>query len=233
MASGDFTRPARRDALRLILASMLLPSVSSTPAAQTSVQSPGCALTPDQTEGPYFVDEHLERSDIRADPTTGALTPGVMLQLDLGVAAVDATRCMPLRNAIVDIWQCDAVGRYSDVDASRGSRFLRGYQVTDSNGRVRFTTIYPGAYPGRTVHIHFKVRRHDQRRNEAFTSQFYFDDALTDRIHAAPAYSTAGARRMRNPRDGLYRDGGNRLTLDVVERDGALAANYDIGVRVG
>ena len=233
MARDDFTRPARRDALRLIAASMLLGSASGRLAAQTPLQSPGCVLTPDQTEGPYFVDEHLERSDIRADPATGALTPGVVLRLDLGVVAIDGTRCMPVRNALVDIWQCDAVGRYSDVDANRGARFLRGYQVTDANGRVRFTTVYPGAYPGRTVHIHFKVRTQEARRNEAFTSQFYFDDALTDRVHAEPAYAVAAHRRMRNPRDGLYRDGGNRLTLDVVPRDGALAASYDIGVRVG
>jgi len=232
MTSDDFTRRARRDALRLIAASMLLGSASSRLAAQTPLRSPGCALTPDQTEGPYFVDEHLERSDIRADPATGALTQGVVLQLDLGVVAIDGTRCMPVANALVDIWQCDAVGRYSDVDANRRSRFLRGYQVTDANGRVRFTTIYPGAYPGRTVHIHFKVRRQDPR-HEVFTSQFYFDDALTDRVHAAPAYAAARERRMRNTRDGLYRDGGNRLTLDVVERDDALAASYDIGVRVG
>src|ERR1043165_8904660 len=109
MASHDFTRRARRDALRLIAASMLLGSASSRLAAQTPLRSPGCALTPDQTEGPYFVDEHLERSDIRADPATGALTQGVVLQLDLGVVAIDGTRCMPVANALVDIWQCDAV----------------------------------------------------------------------------------------------------------------------------
>ena len=233
MANHDFTRSTRRDALRLIAGSVLLGSASSRLAAQTPLQLPGCARTPDQTEGPYFVDEHLERSDIRADPATGALMPGIVLRLDLGVAAVDGTRCMPVRNALVDLWHCDALGRYSDVDANRGSRFLRGNQVTDTNGRVRFTTIYPGAYPGRTVHIHFKVRKQDAGRTETFTSQFYFDDALTDRVHAAPAYAARPQRRMRNPRDGLYRDGGNRLTLDVEEKDGALAATYDIGVRIG
>jgi len=225
---------ARRDALRIIAGGLLLGGwPAANPAHAQTGHRAGCVLTPAQTEGPYFVDERLDRSDVREDPATGAPRPGAVLTLDLGVAAVDGARCMPLRGAIVDIWQCDELGNYNDVNNSRGQRFLRGYQATDANGRVRFTTIYPGAYPGRTVHIHFKVRRHDQRRNEAFTSQFYFDDALTDRIHAAPAYSTAGARRMRNPRDSLYRDGGNRLTLDVVERDGALAANYDIGVRVG
>ena len=231
MANEHFGRSTRRDALRMIAGSVLLGG-ASTALAQASLRAPACTLTPDQTEGPYFVDEHLERSDVRANPATGALTPGVVLRLDLGVAAVDGTRCTPVRDALVDIWQCDALGRYSDVDSSRGSRFLRGYQVTDTNGRVRFTTIFPGAYPGRTVHIHFKVRRRDAARNAEFTSQFYFDDGLTDRVHGAPPYVTAGRRRMRNAHDGLYRDGGNRLMLDVEETDGTLAANYDIGVRI-
>ena len=233
MAKDDCTRSTRRDALRLIAGSALLSGAPTALAAPTPAPSPGCVLTPEQTEGPFFVDEHLERADIRSDPGTGALTPGVVLRLDLGVATVDATRCMPLWNAVVDIWQCDALGRYSAVDANGSARFLRGYQVTDANGRVRFTTIYPGAYPGRTVHIHFKVRTLAAGRNAEFTSQFYFDDALTDRVHGAPPYAATGQRRMRNPRDGLYRDGGSRLMLDVDESDGALAATYDIGVRIG
>ena len=151
---------ARRDALRIIAGGLLLGGwPAANPAHAQTGNRAGCVLTPAQTEGPYFVDERLDRSDVREDPATGAARPGAVLTLDLGVAAVDGARCMPLRGAIVDIWQCDALGNYSDVNDSRGQRFLRGYQATDANGRVRFTTIYPGAYPGRAVHIHFKIRR--------------------------------------------------------------------------
>lgn len=225
---------ARRDALRIIAGGLLLGGwPAANPAHAQTGNRAGCVLTPAQTEGPYFVDERLDRSDVREDPATGAARPGAVLTLDLGVAAIDGARCMPLRGAIVDIWQCDALGNYSDVNDSRGRRFLRGYQATDANGRVRFTTIYPGAYPGRAVHIHFKIRAAGAGRNTEFTSQFYFDDALTDRVHAMGVYAGAAQRRTRNARDGLYRGGGSDLTLDVTAKGDAYAATYDIGVRTG
>src|SRR5687767_9142353 len=122
-----------------------------------------CVVSPQQTEGPYFVDERLLRSDVRSDPATGTVKAGAPLDLALSIAQVTAAgACAPLAGALVDIWQCDAMGAYSDArDQSfntTGQKFLRGYQVTDADGRVRFTTIYPGWYPGRAVHIHFKVR---------------------------------------------------------------------------
>jgi protocatechuate 3,4-dioxygenase beta subunit len=234
--TDDDLRPfavRRRDALRILAGAggLLLGGRSTAQGAPSRVPSPGCVLTSAQTEGPYFVDERLNRSDVRADPATGAVRPGAPLTLALRVAAVAGTQCAPLREAIVDIWQCDALGNYSDVDAARGTRFLRGYQVTDAEGRVRFTTIYPGAYPGRAVHIHFKIRAGAPGRAPEFTSQLYFDDALTDRVHAASAYGGgAASRRTRNARDGLYLRGGRDLTLDVAEDGSGYAAAYEIGV---
>jgi protocatechuate 3,4-dioxygenase beta subunit len=203
-------------------------------------QSPGgaaaraCVLTPAQTEGPYFVDEQLNRSDIRTDPVSGTAKPGALLTLDLDVAAVDGGRCAPVAGAIIDIWHCDAAGVYSGADdmrfSTKGAKFLRGNQVTDANGRVRFTTIYPGAYPGRAVHVHFKVRTNVSGRTREFTSQLYFDDALTDRVHARAPYAGAPERRTRNTRDGLYRHGGRELQLDVVSTGEGYAATYGVGL---
>src|SRR5690606_10467298 len=102
-----------------------------------------CTVTPAQTEGPYFVERALERSDIRADPEGGAVKPGVPLALALRVMAVSGKGCEPLAGALVDVWHCDAQGAYSGVGGNR-ERFLRGYQVSDAQGRVRFMTIYPG-----------------------------------------------------------------------------------------
>ena len=233
--TDDDLRPfaaRRRDALRILAGAggLLLGGRSTAQNAPSRMPSPGCVLTPAQPEGPYFVDERLNRSDVRADPATGAVRPGAPLTLELRIAAVAGTQCEPLREAIVDIWQCDALGNYSDVDAARGTRFLRGYQVTDAEGRVRFTTVYPGAYPGRAVHIHFKIRAGAPGRARAFTSQLYFDDALTDRVHAAGAYGGGASRRMRNARDGLYLHGGRDLTLDVAEDGNGYAAACEIGV---
>jgi protocatechuate 3,4-dioxygenase beta subunit len=190
--------------------------------------SPACALTPAQTEGPYFVDERLDRADLRADPRDGAARPGAPLALVLRVHALRESRCEPQREAIVDVWHCDARGDYSDTRDAPGTQFLRGYQRTDESGVVRFATIYPGAYPGRAVHIHFKVRA----RAAEFTSQLYFDDALTDRVHARSPYGAMRERRTRNAGDFLYRRGGTELTLDVARSGDGYAAAYDIGVRV-
>jgi len=189
---------------------------------------PACVLTPAQTEGPYFVDARLDRVDLRTDPNDGAARAGAPLALVLRVHALRGARCEPLRGAIVDVWHCDAHGVYSDTADAPGTKFLRGYQRTDETGTVRFTTIYPGAYPGRAVHIHFKVRT----RDADFTSQLYFDDALTDRVHAKAPYAGSRARRTRNAGDFLYRRGGKELTLDVVASGDGYAAAYDVGVRV-
>lgn len=224
--------PRRRDALRILAGTggLMLGGRSIAQPASTGASSGRCVLTPAQTEGPYFVDERLSRSDVRADPATGNVTPGALLTLDLAVTAIAGKQCSPLRDAIVDIWQCDAVGNYSDVNDARGTRFLRGYQATDANGRVRFTTIYPGAYPGRAVHIHLMIRRQAPGRGVKFTSQLYFDDTLTDRVHAAAPYAGAPARRTRNNRDGLYAQRGRELTLDVTDAGNGYAATYEIGV---
>ncbi len=216
-------------------AALLASGTSRAQPVRADAPAPACVLTPAQTEGPYFVDERLQRSDIRVDPADGSTRPGALLALTLRVAAIGDSGCVPLAGAIVDIWHCDAKGVYSDANAmsfaTRGSKFLRGYQVTDADGRVRFATIYPGAYPGRAVHIHFKVRANERSAPREFTSQLYFDDALTDRVHARDPYAGAGERRTRNARDGLYRQGGQALQLALVETLEGYAATYEIGLR--
>src|SRR5687768_7221316 len=131
-------------------------------ARAADAKLPACIVTPKQTEGPYFVDERLNRSNIRLDPSDGSVSAGVPLTLELHISSINSAGCAPVVGAIVDIWHCDAAGIYSDAtDPSFntvGKKFLRGYQVTDAKGSVQFTTIYPGWYRGRTVHIHFKVR---------------------------------------------------------------------------
>jgi protocatechuate 3,4-dioxygenase beta subunit len=215
----------RRRVMRVLALSAV--ALSSGRASGQSAR-PACVLTPAQTEGPYFVDERLDRADLRTDPVRDSVLPGVPLSLALRVSRINGSACAPLAGAIVDVWHCDARGVYSDTAGARGTKFLRGYQRTDDAGNVRFTTIYPGAYPGRAVHIHFKVRT----RDADFTSQLYFDDALTDRVHAQAPYGGVRGRRTRNTSDFLYRRGGDALTLDVERRGDGYAAAYDVGVRL-
>ena len=223
----------RREILALIGGAALLGGA----AARSSAQAlPACVVTPEQMEGPFFTDARLNRSDIRSEPADQSVKDGVPLALTLRVSAVGAAGCTPLTGVMVDVWHCDAAGAYSDADrATAGRRFLRGYQLTDANGAARFTTIYPGWYPGRAIHIHFKVRiLAGPALGHELTSQVYFDEAVTDRVYARAPYSVRGTRgRVRNGDDGLYRRGGDRLLLALAERGPGYTGEFHIGVRMG
>jgi protocatechuate 3,4-dioxygenase beta subunit len=190
-----------------------------------SVALPACVVRPEQTEGPYYVDEGLERSDIRSDPSSGAVSQGAPLSLTFNVLRVSGGSCAPLPEAVVDVWQCDALGVYSDV-AGSSAKFLRGHQLTDASGKASFTTVYPGWYPGRTIHIHFKIRS----GSEEFTSQLYFDDATSDAVFQQQPYAARGQRTTRNANDGVFRSGGSDLLLNVQPSGGGYAATFDIGL---
>jgi protocatechuate 3,4-dioxygenase beta subunit len=196
-----------------------------------------CVVKPEQTEGPYFINERLNRADIRSDPSDGSIRQGVPLRLVFRVSQIRDQSCFPLSGAIVDVWHCDAEGIYSDViDGSFntvGKKFLRGYQVTDENGTAEFITIYPGWYPGRSVHVHIKIRTTPTfHQGQEFTSQLYFDDALTDRVHAQAPYRREGKRRL-NREDRIFRSGGDQLTLQLTQTQAAegYVGRFDIALK--
>jgi protocatechuate 3,4-dioxygenase beta subunit len=173
--------------------------------------SSSCTLTPEQTEGPYYFDADAIRGDIREGK------PGVALRLAIRVR--DAQSCEPLRNAVVDIWHCDALGNYSAFGAEEGETYLRGAQVTDRDGIVEFTTVYPGWYMGRTVHIHAKVHID---RTTALTTQLYFDEDITASVYERDPYASRPGRDVFNDIDGIFdeslvlrlsREGDGRLGL--------------------
>jgi protocatechuate 3,4-dioxygenase beta subunit len=213
------------------------PGAGETTDASTAAEtaSTTCVVRPEQTEGPYYVDTGLERSDIREE------REGVPLDLTFNVSRVDegdASACGPLAGAVVDIWHCDAAGEYSGVEDNaagdfdtRGETFLRGYQLTDENGTARFTTIYPGWYQGRAVHIHFTIRDSpESQQGYEFTSQLYFDDALTDQVFTEGPYAEKGERDLRNSEDGIFQGGGDELLLDLSENGQGYAATFDIAL---
>jgi protocatechuate 3,4-dioxygenase beta subunit len=189
------------------------------------------------TEGPYFVDKQAVQSDIRADPATGAQKPGVPLMLAFAVTQMSGAGCSPLPGATVDIWQCDALGEYSGFADPRfatstvGAAFLRGAQPTDAQGAARFTTIYPGWYAGRAVHIHFKVRTPGTSgQTYEFTSQLFMPEGLNDQVHAQQPYSTKGRRDTLNAQDGIYRGGGEQLLLQPTRTGTGYDATFSIAL---
>jgi protocatechuate 3,4-dioxygenase beta subunit len=201
----------------------------------SAVAAPSCIVRPALTEGPYFVDEKLNRSDIRSEPSTGAVKPGIQLTLAFNVSRVASSGCTALANAQVDVWHCDAAGVYSDASdpgfgSTRGQKFLRGYQMTDANGKASFTTIYPGWYGGRAVHIHFKIRTTSGGQTADFTSQLFFDDSLNAEVFAQPPYSQKSGNFLRNAQDGIYTGGGDKLLLKPTKSGSGYVANFDIGL---
>ena len=199
--------------------------------AINTVVAPACVARPEMTEGPYFVDVRLDRSDIRSDSNTGVVKEGAPLLLTFRLSQIGGNACTPLPGALVDVWHCDAQGVYSGVTdrsfTTTSENWLRGYQVTDAGGVAAFATIYPGWYPGRTVHIHFKVRTDpDSAQGYEFTSQLFFDDALTDQVLAQPPYNVQGSRTL-NSQDGIYDD---LLLLTVTPAAEGYAAIFDLGL---
>jgi len=199
-----------------------------------------CVVRPEQTEGPYFLDERLNRSDIRSDPANGnQVKPGAALKITLGVYRVDGQACAPIAGALVDIWQCDADGIYSDVldingqFDTRGKKFLRGYQLTGADGSADFVTIYPGWYPGRTVHLHFKVRTNPGTASgHVFTSQLYFTDATSDDVFKKSPYSARAARTTKNAQDGIFLVGGDQLILAISPDGTGYTSRFDLGLNL-
>lgn len=223
----------------LIACSDLVGPSDSGDGIEPGSASTSCVLTAALTEGPYFVDEMLERSDIRTDPVTGDVSQGIPLSLTFNVTRVSSSACTPLTGAYLDVWHCDAAGDYSDVQGGgRGRKFLRGYQITDADGAARFTTIYPGWYSGRAVHVHFKLRLFaGTTRTYEFTSQFFFDEDLTDTVHALQPYAAKGQRNVLNSRDGIYNGltaaEKSALTLQTTQGGDGYSGVINLGVQVG
>ncbi len=201
--------------------------------------APACVVQPEMTEGPYFLDKQLVRSDIRAEPSTGALRAGVPLALTFAVTSVVGGQCTPLAGALVDLWHCDAAGEYSGFTdtmvgfRTEGLRFLRGQQVTDAAGLATFTTIYPGWYEGRAVHLHFKIRTAvpgAAASTYEFTSQLFFDESLTDAVHARAPYAAKGRRAVMNADDGIYRSAGAQMVLATASANDSYESTFAIGM---
>jgi protocatechuate 3,4-dioxygenase beta subunit len=179
-----------------------------------------CVLSPEMTEGPYYIDGEKLRRDI----TDGK--PGT--RLDLALKVVDASTCRPLKGAVVDIWHCDAGGVYSGFGAgSSNPTFLRGLQKTDAAGVAHFRTIYPGWYPGRTVHIHVKVH---VGGNVVHTGQLFFSDSVTDAAYRKSPYNKRPNRSPRNPGDAIFVNGGKRSLLKLTRKGNRYTGAITMGV---
>ncbi len=210
------------------------------PGAGGTAARPDCVLTPEQEEGPFYIDLGRVRRNLVED------RPGVPLALALTV--VDAETCSPIRDAAVDVWHCDALGTYSGEpsEGSQGSSYLRGIQLTDGNGLAAFETIYPGQYPGRTTHIHVKVRTGGRGEGGAYsggdvshTGQLFASDRRDAEVFALAPYDRNPAGITARDADAIFATQGGSSAVLALARAGdslpgeGLAGRATLGVRVG
>jgi protocatechuate 3,4-dioxygenase beta subunit len=181
-----------------------------------------CVLSPEMTEGPYY----LEGEKVRRTISEGL--PGAPLTLRLSV--LDASTCKPVKGAAVDIWHASAGGTYSGEESNGtvGRTYLRGIQPTDATGLAIFKTVYPGWYRGRAVHIHVKVH---VGGDEVHTGQLFFRDSVTDAVYKRAPYKSRGERSMRTADDSIYGSGGSRSLLAMTTVGKGYAGAISMGVR--
>ena len=201
------------------LGSLALGTVA-TAWGRRALAQPVCTLTPEQIEGPFYLDKALVREVISEGK------PGVPLQLILHVLDTSAS-CAPIPRVAVDVWQCDALGIYSGYEGAAiaprhvepvdDKTFLRGTQLTDAAGAVRFRTIYPGWYQGRTPHVHLKLRV----GAKVATTQLYFPDEVTNAVYARAPYDRHPNRDTTNATDRFLGQVADKsLLMWTMTRDG-------------
>jgi hypothetical protein len=202
-------------------------------------EAPACVAKNEATAGPYPNLLPLNRRDVRPN-TSGETMPKDGAELVLRIKVMDLL-CDPIEGAVVDIWQCDARGVYASYEpfATAGQDFLRGYQKTNAQGIAEFLTIFPGAYSGRAIHIHFSIRAavgvlapnaSGSDMPDVFIAQLYFEDADSYAIFGAHPIYQGGSAITPNGLDGIFSLGGHDLLVSLSETPSGYAGDVTIGV---
>jgi protocatechuate 3,4-dioxygenase beta subunit len=228
----------RREALGLLGAASAAVAAAcgsspTTPTSTTSGSSTGgtttssaCAVSPDETAGPYPDRTGMASNSAfyRQDVTEGK--SGLPLTLALTIVNV-RNNCAPVANANVEIWQCDAVGTYSEYGSAAGQTFLRGLQTTNANGVVTFRTIYPGWYMGRATHIHLQVYLNGA---VVKTTQVAFPETISSAVYRTGVYASHGQNSTTNSSDNVFSDGTDH---ELATLSGDTSSGYTATLTVG
>jgi protocatechuate 3,4-dioxygenase beta subunit len=180
-----------------------------------------CLLQREVTEGPYYLDLDLVRRNIKEDRR------GIPLTLRFRV--LNTNTCRVIKGAAVEIWHADGSGVYSGVSGDSDT-YLRGIQRTNTKGWVRFETIYPGWYRGRTPHIHMKVFVSGQ---EIHTGQVFMKDAISARIYSRGVYASRGQADTTNSEDSIYSGAGGRALLALRRKGDRIVDGYTGTLNIG
>jgi protocatechuate 3,4-dioxygenase beta subunit len=231
MARGKTTRREALTMLGVTGVALAAGCGSDTPASPTPEASPApgttpgaCAVSPSETIGPFPSLADFVRSDIREG------RPGTPVTLNITVVNANSG-CSAVAGAVVDVWQTDAAGHYSQYAQGgydgRGDTFLRGLQTTDAGGRATFTTVYPGWYAGRATHIHVEVTVNGR---SVKVTQIAFPENVNAEVYASGVYASRGPNPTSNARDGIFSDS---LASELATVSGSPANGYTAAFTVG
>lgn len=199
------------------------PTTTTTPPTTPPTGTTGtCAVSPNETIGPYPSTADFVRSDIRESKQ------GLPLTLTITVVNTNAA-CAPVAGAVVDIWQCDADGNYSQYGSERNLTYLRGLQTTDASGKVTFVTIYPGWYQGRATHVHVEVTINGR---SAKVTQIAFPEDVTAQVYRTGVYASSGQNPTTNARDNVFSDGvaDELITLTGGDATNGFTGTFQVGI---
>lgn len=192
--------------------------------------SSGCTVAPAETEGPFptKVPSSYSRSDITDGRTGYKMTAKLTVKSS-------SNNCEPLAGAIVDIWHCDAEGNYSEYGGSgmqpvnyQSVHFLRGRQVTDANGEVNFTTIFPGWYNGRATHIHVHV--YSAAGNSLKITQIAFPEGSGTAVALVNGYKKGMTGYTVNAKDNVFSD--DMVGIEVATVTGSLTDGFALVMNI-
>jgi protocatechuate 3,4-dioxygenase beta subunit len=228
-------------------------SSSSDDSGSTSTSS-GCVVAPTEEEGPFpytpdgttkdEIENPLNRTDIRSDVSSdtdnGVLQTGVLLTVTLTIVNTN-NDCAAVSGARVDTWHCNRNGWYSGYgnqsgglsgtsNSYLGETWLRGYQLSDSNGKIQFTTIYPGWYQGRATHIHFEVFINGTLKK---ITQMAFPETISDAVHVTSLYAAHGVNPVRNASDSVFGDSATDLANETFTITGDATNGYTATHQIG
>jgi len=244
MIPSDRNRFSRREVLEVLGAAglaMAAGCTSSSPASPTDTSASSgtttpvggaasCSVTPEETAGPYAdrVGMINNPAFFRQDITEGR--SGLPVTLALTVVNVSSS-CSPVANAQIEIWQCDAEGRYSEYSQpgynGTGQTFLRGLQTTDGEGKATFRTIYPGWYAGRATHIHVEVFVSGRTVK---TTQIAFPESASRAVYGTGVYASHGQNPTTNAGDNVFSDGSD---AEMATLAGDATSGYTASLRIG
>ncbi|MFZ6649367.1 cadherin-like beta sandwich domain-containing protein [Undibacterium sp. TJN25] len=209
-------------------------TITATRAAAVSAQN--LAVIAQDEIGPFpllaiLSNAAIVRKDIRESKA------GLPLTLNLTLTNINS-QSQPLANAAVYIWQCNKDGEYSGYSSPQngnhqGETYLRGIQITDGNGQVSFTTIYPGWYAGRITHIHAQIYVNDNLNVTATaTTQFAFPDAVTTAVYATSLYTHGQNTSVASTAaDHVFSDGTSTQMLSLAgDTTGGYVATLNISI---